>query len=380
MALLVAVDIETTGFGSKDRIVEIGCVIFDEDSGQVVGELETLINPMRNIPEASTDVHGLVADNLSLAPTFEEIAASLYQVLSGNRILGHKVRFDLQFIEREFQRIGMNFSAEEAICTFEMTGQALPAAAAAIAYDFDSHAALEDAKACLAIWTTHSLDLRHEGLFSKELILQQSFRTLTRSQLGLTELDSRRTTLSNLRLEVQEEGNENTYIGLLDAYLRDLKVNDIESLGLSELALDLSISKDRQLQLKDSYLSTIEKAALRDGIITTAEADFFNRISISLNSQRRLSANQSSRNLPAPGSLVCVTGTATVGDVHFNKETIASLLELYGYVYTDTLSKKSGVALLLQDSEGSQSSKVTKAQAWGIPRMVIADFVNLVSN
>jgi hypothetical protein len=78
--------------------------------------------------------------------------------------------------------------------------------------------------------------------------------------------------------------------------------------------------------------------------------------------------------------LICVTGTAIVGDEHFDKKSMAAFLATNGYVFTDVISKKSGVSLLLQESEGSQSSKVAKAQSWGIPRMVIADFVSLVKH
>jgi hypothetical protein len=45
MSQVVAIDVETTGFGKSDRVVEIGLVIYDLDSSQIVGQLETLLNP-----------------------------------------------------------------------------------------------------------------------------------------------------------------------------------------------------------------------------------------------------------------------------------------------------------------------------------------------
>ena len=97
-----------------------------------------------------------------------------------------------------------------------------------------------------------------------------------------------------------------------------------------------------------------------------------------LDNLMELISSKAPSNLPAHGSLICVTGTATIDGSYFDKKTIASFLEANGYIFTDVISKKSGVELLLQESEGSQSSKVAKAQSWGIPRMVIEDFVTLV--
>jgi hypothetical protein len=196
--------------------------------------------------------------------------------------------------------------------------------------------------------------------------------------IGLEPLDRRKSELSNLSVKFEEVGIEKTFLGLLDAYLRDLAISDVEKSGLKDFAIENGISESRLIELKESYLESIEKAALRDGIITEAEAAFFNRISLALGFDRQLNPTESRSELPPAGSLVCVTGTATVNGVNYDKKTMAELLEKHGLIFTDAISKKSGVALLLQDSAGSQSSKVAKAQAWGIPRMVIADFVTLV--
>jgi NAD-dependent DNA ligase len=166
-------------------------------------------------------------------------------------------------------------------------------------------------------------------------------------------------------------------LGLIDTSLRDFSISKVENLGLSEFAAESGISQSRAMQLREEYLDELHKAALRDGIVTDVESEYFNQIATALGSQRTLEPSSVSTELPPAGSLICVTGTLTYNGVHFGKAEISSFLEEKGFVFTDVLSKKAGVALLLQESAGSQSSKVAKAQAWGVRRMVTSDFLSL---
>lgn len=378
MKNIVALDIETTGIGSNHRVVEVGVVVFDPMDNKILAEFETLVNPMRNVPADSSAIHGLRADDLSLAPTFEDIAGSLSEILSMGTLVAHNADFDLRFLSAEFSRLGIEFQPGEFICTYRLSGKSLQVACEQISYSFSHHSALEDAKAALAILLASQGGGLSKGDGTATIELEQTFRTLTRSQLGLAPMDRRISGLSRLRLDFHQTGTEQTYIGLLDAYLRDLNLNSLEELGLQDFAQQNGISAELEVQLKDQYLSEIEFAALRDGIITESEAAFFDQIASTLGFDRRLEPTKTPTSLPPRGSLICVTGTAIVDGQHFDKSSMAAFLELNGYVFTDVISKKSGVALLLQESDGSQSSKVAKAQSWGIPRMVIANFVKLL--
>jgi DNA polymerase III epsilon subunit family exonuclease len=380
MDQIIALDIETTGFGKNDRIIEIGAVIWDSTQQKVIGKLESLINPMRNVPEESSQIHGLTSSDLSLAPTFEEIADELLTFLSGRQIVAHNADFDLKFLTKEFSRVGKSIEFSDVVCTYKLTGQRLNVACEQISFEFVHHSALEDAKACLAIWYNQVIDSNKYISFDNVVEADQTFRTVSRSQIGLQPMDMRPSALSNLAVKFQQVGIEKTFLGLLDAFLRDLAISDIEDVGLKTFAIENGISESRVLELQEIYLESIEKAALRDGIITEAESEFFNKISLALGLDKKLTPSGGASELPSAGSLVCVTGTATVDGVNYDKKTMSALLEKHGLVFTDVISKKAGVMLLLQDSAGSQSSKVAKAQAWGIPRMVIADFVGLVSN
>ena len=64
---IVAIDCETTGFSRHDRIIEFAAVEVDIDTGQVVDEIDTLVNPERDV--GPVDVHGVTASmNKALDP------------------------------------------------------------------------------------------------------------------------------------------------------------------------------------------------------------------------------------------------------------------------------------------------------------------------
>lgn len=381
MSVIVALDLETTGFGPLDRIVEIGAVAYDLDTGEVVAEFETLINPVRNIPIAASRVHGLYAEHLSMAPTFEEISDQLFALLNGRTMVAHNASFDLRFLIKEFAEVGIDFSEATSESTYKLSGLSLAVACERISYSFDHHSAMSDAKAALAVWLDMKLlAIEKLSLSTKELLAFPALRTLTRSQIGLEPKDSRRSSLSRLALGNSQSGNESTYIALLDAHLRDIFVSDLEDLGLSDFATESGISTERALALQECYLDSLEEAALRDGIVTQIEADLFNGIASALGFSRQLERTKVYNTLPLQGSLICVTGTALVSGILYDKATLSSIIHLHGYVFTDSISKKAGISLLIQDSEGSMSSKVVKAQAWGIPRMTIANFVGFLTS
>lgn len=72
-------DLETTGLG-RDRIVEVAVVSVDP-KGVATQEWSTLVDPNRDV--GPTGIHGVQARDLLDAPTFEDIAADLADLLTG---------------------------------------------------------------------------------------------------------------------------------------------------------------------------------------------------------------------------------------------------------------------------------------------------------
>ena len=57
--LFAVIDVETTGFGKSDRVVEAAVVLLDPNNLNIVDEFETLVNPLRDI--GAIHVHGITA-------------------------------------------------------------------------------------------------------------------------------------------------------------------------------------------------------------------------------------------------------------------------------------------------------------------------------
>src|SRR5690554_7693620 len=90
-------DIETTGGNPKrDRITEIGIQFWR--GGEVVRELQTLLNPEARIIGFIERLTGITNAMVADAPLFADIADELEQQLQGKVFVAHNARFDYGFI------------------------------------------------------------------------------------------------------------------------------------------------------------------------------------------------------------------------------------------------------------------------------------------
>lgn len=118
------VDIETTGgMTNRDRITEIGIVIFD--GVKVIDKYETLINPERSIPQQITQITGITDDMVSDAPKFYEVAKKIVEMTEGHIFVAHNVRFDYGFLKEEFKSLGFTFTRRQ-LCTVRLSREKLP--------------------------------------------------------------------------------------------------------------------------------------------------------------------------------------------------------------------------------------------------------------
>ena len=92
---------------AKDRVVEI--CIERVVGGAVAMRLHTLVRPEDIAPTqavGNAHVHGILAESLSDAPTFGEIAARVAELFDGAILVAHGASWDVAFLEAEMQRAG----------------------------------------------------------------------------------------------------------------------------------------------------------------------------------------------------------------------------------------------------------------------------------
>lgn len=104
----IVLDTETTGLSAEngDRIIEIGCV--ELLNRKLTGNnLHHYVNPERDSHEDALKVHGISNEFLRDKPRFGAIAAELVDYLRGAEVIIHNAAFDVAFLNKEFERLGM---------------------------------------------------------------------------------------------------------------------------------------------------------------------------------------------------------------------------------------------------------------------------------
>lgn len=123
MQSIVAIDIETTGLSQdRDAVIEIGAVKFK--GHRVEDEWTSVINPGRHIPEFITGLTGISDVEVRNAPRLPEIAHEIEAFVGNAPVVGHNVRFDLGFLQKQAGILHYN----EVIDTYELAAVLMPTA------------------------------------------------------------------------------------------------------------------------------------------------------------------------------------------------------------------------------------------------------------
>jgi len=98
----IILDTETTGLNPKEghRIIEIGAI--ELVNRKFTGKrYHQYINPNREVDEGALAVHGITNNFLKDKPTFNEVAISFMEFVSGAELIIHNAPFDIGFIDHE---------------------------------------------------------------------------------------------------------------------------------------------------------------------------------------------------------------------------------------------------------------------------------------
>lgn len=115
---LVILDTETTGINPREghRIVEIGCV--EMVNRQLTGRsYHAYINPQFEMEQEVIDVHGLTNEFLADKPLFAEVAQDFIEFIRGAELVIHNAKFDVGFMDHEFNLVGRGLPQTGDICT-----------------------------------------------------------------------------------------------------------------------------------------------------------------------------------------------------------------------------------------------------------------------
>lgn len=119
------VDIETTGTNPKvDRMIQFGCALVEK--GEIVGRFSTDINPGQAISKQIQSLTQISNQQVKKAPFFEDVAATIYNLLEDTVFVAHNIHFDYHFLNQELIRCGMPALTIPGIDTVELAQIFLP--------------------------------------------------------------------------------------------------------------------------------------------------------------------------------------------------------------------------------------------------------------
>lgn len=118
------VDIETTGgFPEQHGMTEIAIVL--HNGTEVEGRYETLVNPHQPIPPYIANMTGISDKMVAAAPSFEEVAPHIFNLLKDRIFVAHNVNFDYSFIKYHLQKAGYQLNTSK-LCTIRLARKVFP--------------------------------------------------------------------------------------------------------------------------------------------------------------------------------------------------------------------------------------------------------------
>ena len=138
---LTFLDVETTGTSPKygDRIIELA--MLQVCGSEIVAHVDALIDPRRSLKEGAMRVNGITPEMVAGQPTFGEVLPQVQGLLEGAVVVGHNVRFDLNFLRAEYAIAGQLFPSVVALDTLPIARKR---------YDFPGNSLVQIAE-CLGI-------------------------------------------------------------------------------------------------------------------------------------------------------------------------------------------------------------------------------------
>ncbi|MBO3748995.1 hypothetical protein J5X84_23195 [Streptosporangiaceae bacterium NEAU-GS5] len=391
------IDFETTGLRPswRDRVIEIGVVLVDP-SGQITGEWNTLVNPGRDL--GPQRIHGISAADVRHAPTFEDLAGTLTALLRGRVPVAHNLRFDWEFLDYEYTRMGARAPVDDGlgVCTMVEAPRFLPdaprnlkgcCALAGVPLD-NHHDALADAHAAAGLLRHYLAATRPESPWPSrvDMAARVEWPSLESGEAERVRrgVSAERDTHFLARLvdrlpRAADPAEADVYLALLDRVLVDRRISATAADSLVELAGRLGLSRADLDRLHRDYLAGLVSAAAGDldeagrheiGLV----ADLLHVPSAEVDALEVGGVPGRPRFTLRPGDLIVFTGDmdALAG----GREALQERARQASYVPYDNVTRK--VRLVVAADPDTMSGKARKAREYGIPIVTAATFLAML--
>jgi DNA polymerase III subunit epsilon len=412
------VDVETTGLfpGGHDRIAEIAIVQVDTD-GQVEDAWTTLVNPGRDL--GPQQVHGISGSDARHAPTFDDIAGVVSELLRGRTFVAHNAQFDRRFVWHAFAATGYDVPliAPTTLCTMRTGAQLFPTAPRSLAgacfhhgVTLDSaHEALSDARAAAELLRIYLAGGARHAVPGWDDVVELAATTpwplipateAAPIRRGIaTERDTHfLARLAAARILPITTWDKEEYLELVDRALLDRHISAREHDQLAEFCVQLGIGREEAGALHREYLAGLASVAWADGVLDPAEVSDFLAVAAMLEvpalEARRILEPPATKSSAATGTTVVAGETASSASSRFTlrpgdlvvftgamdepRDVWERRAGATGLVPHPVVTKK--VRLVVAADPDSMSGKARKAESYGIPVVSESGFARILDD
>lgn len=104
-------DTETTGLNPSegDEIIQIGATRIVNGKLLRSESFDQLVDPLRELPEASTKIHGITPEMLVGQPTMAKVLPAFHAFAADTVLVAHNAAFDMRFLQMKEQSTGIRF-------------------------------------------------------------------------------------------------------------------------------------------------------------------------------------------------------------------------------------------------------------------------------
>ncbi|MCZ6861910.1 MAG: exonuclease domain-containing protein, partial [Alphaproteobacteria bacterium] len=323
---------------------------------------------------------------------------------------GHNVQFDMNFLIKKYERLGVALPDIPLLCTYRLLGRS---SLSACCDEFDipfvgvAHRALSDARA-----TAHLVSLlcaEDQPLLNKHRLdntIWPSVPALNtpcfRREEALSALDEQPRFLQRIATKIRHDVDAETpnilaYLALVDRVLEDRVIDAREEDVLVDAALNLLLSPAQLDAAHRQYIHSIAVLALADGVVSDAErrdlhvvAKLLGQDDSQLDDVLEIAARQLASASPdhtksavkneLEGQRVCFTGQieSTIGGQPMTRDIAEALATQVGLIVANSVTKK--LDILVVADPHTRSGKAKKARQYGtriLPEAVFWRMANI---
>lgn len=118
------VDFETTSL-ENPYAIEIAMVALDDQLIEI-SRYESVIRPPIQVSKKILGLTRLTSDQISSAPTFEDIWPDIHEYLSNRVFVAHNAQFENSVFYKEFLRLGIEEYLPKSLCTLQLSRKIIP--------------------------------------------------------------------------------------------------------------------------------------------------------------------------------------------------------------------------------------------------------------